>query len=101
MELEVGAYPLGVRSNTEYEVLETQLHPGDRIVFCSDGIIEADTASGEQFGFEQTAETIRQACVEGLSAEATIDRLLEAVSEFKGNAPQSDDMTCVVVRVEG
>ena len=38
---------------------------------------------------------------EGLSAEATIDRILEAVSEFKGNAVQSDDMTCVVVRVEG
>ena len=33
-------------------------------------------------------------------AEATIDRLLEAVAAFRGDAPQSDDMTCVVVRVE-
>ena len=99
-ELEVGAYPLGVRPDTQYEVLETQLQPGDRIVFCSDGIIEADNVAGEQFGFECTAETIQKACQEGLSAEATIDRILEAVSEFKGNAPQSDDMTCVVVRVE-
>ena len=99
-ELEVGAYPLGVRPNTEYDVLETQLQPGDRIVFCSDGIIEADNAAAEQFGFEQTAETVRQACVDGLSAEATIDRLLEAVAAFKGDAVQSDDMTCVVVRVE-
>ena len=41
-----------------------------------------------------------KACNEGLSAEATIDRLLEAVSEFKGSAVQPDDMTCVVVRVE-
>ena len=37
---------------------------------------------------------------EGLSAEATIDRILEVVDAFKGEAPQSDDMTCVVVRVE-
>ncbi len=34
------------------------------------------------------------------SADATIDRLLEAVAAFRGDAPQSDDMTCVVVRVE-
>ena len=36
---------------------------------------------------------------EGLSAEATIDRILEVVDAFKGDAPQSDDMTRVVVRV--
>ena len=48
----------------------------------------------------RAAETISKACNEGLSAEATIDRILEAVAAFKGNAVQSDDMTCVVVRVE-
>ena len=99
-ELEIEAYPLGVRPDTQYEALETQLHSGDCIVFCSDGIIEADNIEGVQFGFERTTETIREACKEGLSAEATIDRILEAVATFKSNAPQSDDMTCVVLRVE-
>ena len=42
-----------------------------------------------------------QACKDELSAEATIDRLLAEVAAFKGDAPQSDDMTCVVLRVEG
>ena len=41
----------------------------------------------------------RKACADGLSAEATIDRILELVDAFKGDAPQSDDMTRVVVRV--
>ena len=45
-------------------------------------------------------ETVRKACVEDLSAEATIDLVLDTVNGFKGDAPQSDDMTCVVVRVE-
>ena len=57
--------------------------------------------TGEQFGHERTAEAIRAACDEGLSAEATIDRLLADVAAFRGAAPQSDDMACVVVRVEG
>jgi len=44
--------------------------------------------------------------VEGSSAEAVIDRILETVAAFsgdapQGDAPQGDDMTCVVVRVEG
>ena len=100
LELQVDTYPLGVRPQTNYEMLQTQLHPGDRVVFCSDGIIEADNAGGDQFGFERTAEVIRQACEEDLSAEETIERILEAVKIFKGDAPQSDDMTCVVTRVE-
>ena len=99
-ELAIGGYPLGVRLDTEYEVLDVQMEPGDRVLFCSDGIVEADNASDEQFGYERTAEAIRQACEDGLSAEATIDRLLAEVAVFKGTAPQSDDMACVVVRVE-
>jgi len=100
-ELQVDAYPLGVRANTEYQVVETQLQPGDRIVFCSDGIPEADNASGQQFGYGRTEATILQACKDNLSAEATIDHLLAEVAAFKGDVPQSDDMTCVVLRVEG
>ena len=52
------------------------------------------------FGYDRTPETVRRACEEGLSAEGTIERMLEAVGAFKGNASQSDDMACVVLRVE-
>ena len=99
-ELEVGAYPLGVMTDTAYTALETALETGDCIVFCSDGISEAVNGQEEMFGFEQTAETIRAGCAEGLSAEALIDRLIGAVKDFAGDEPQGDDMTCVVLRVE-
>ena len=100
VEVQVDGYPLGVRPDTAYEVVETQLHSGDRVVFCSDGFAEAPNASGEQFGYDRTEETIREACIEDLSAEETINRLLDTVAAFRGDAPQSDDMTCVVLRVE-
>ena len=57
-------------------------------------------AQEEIFGFERTAETIRQACAEDLSAEALIDRLIGAVKDFAGEMPQGDDMTVVVLKVE-
>jgi len=31
-------YPLGARANTVYATIQVQLEPGDRVVFCSDGI---------------------------------------------------------------
>ena len=99
-ELEVDAYPLGVRAETTYEVLEVNLETGDYVIFCSDGIIEAGNVEEDIFGFEQTAEVIQQGCQEGLSAEGLIDRLISAVKDFTGDVPQGDDITCMVVRVE-
>jgi len=96
----VDAYPLGVRAETGYTAIEASLETGDYIVFCSDGIIEAANVDEDIFGFEQTAETIRTGCAEGLSAEAMIGRLIGTVQVFAGDEPQGDDMTCVVLRVE-
>ena len=89
-----------MRPNIEHPVLSLSPRAGDRLVFCSDGVIEAENTIGEQFGFERTREAIHKACEEGLSAEAAIDRILEAVDAFTGDALQGDDMTCVILRVE-
>ena len=53
------------------------------------------------FGYERTIETVREACAEGIGAEELVDRLMSKAREFAGEEPQADDMTCVVVRVEG
>ena len=98
-EIQLDAYPLGIRADTDYDMFDVQLQKGDYVIFCSDGIAEAENDAGEQFGYERTEEAIRLACVDSLSAEGTIDHILEAVSVFSGDVPQGDDMTCVVVRV--
>ena len=100
-ELQLDAYPLAIRPDSEYQTIDIQLDAGDHIIFCSDGIIEAENGEGEIYGFEQTAETIRQGCSEDLSAEALIDHLIGAVKAFAGETPQGDDMTVVVLKVEG
>ena len=99
-ELTVSAYPLGCQAETVYDAIETQLEPGDRLVFCSDGIMEARNAEGEMYGFDQTAEIVRQGCQEGLSSEALLERILSDVRAFSGDHPQEDDQTIVVVGVE-
>jgi len=99
VEVPIDAYPLGVRPDTKYLVAELQLEPGDYVVFCSDGIMEAVDESLGQFGYERAEEEIRNGCREGLSADRMIDRLLGAVAEFRGEVAQADDVTCVVLRV--
>ena len=99
-ELQVDGYPLGVRAESSYPVIEAQLESGDRIVLCSDGIIEAENSEEEMFGFERTAETIREGCSQDLSAPQLLDYLIDEVKTFTGDTPQGDDQTIVVLQVE-
>jgi len=96
-EVQVDAYPLGVRAESAYAMAEIQLKPGDRIIFCSDGIVEAENEGGELFGFERTNQTVLQGGLEGLTAEQLVESLLMVVREFAGGKAQSDDQTVVVL----
>jgi serine phosphatase RsbU (regulator of sigma subunit) len=82
VELQVDAYPLGVRAETDYPVIEAQLSLGDRIVFCSDGIIEAENSQKD------------------LTAPQLLDHLINEVKTFTGETPQGDDQTVVILAVE-
>ena len=99
-ELCIDAFPLGLRAEAEYPVIQIDLSPGDFLVFCSDGIIEAQQGETEIFGFERTASIIGQASKEGVSATVLMDRLMGEVDAFTGVSEQHDDQTIVVLRVD-
>ncbi len=48
--------PLGVIADSQYEQATFQLNRGDRLVFLSDGVVEAMNSDGELFGFERTQQ---------------------------------------------
>jgi len=56
-EVELAAdLPLGVIPDMHYEQATFQLEAGDRLIFLSDGVVEAANAQGELFGFERTQQ---------------------------------------------
>jgi hypothetical protein len=56
-EMELAAdLPLGVIPNSNYEQATFQLKVGDRLIFLSDGVVEATSPQGELFGFERTQQ---------------------------------------------
>jgi serine phosphatase RsbU (regulator of sigma subunit) len=99
-ELQVEAYPLGVQAASSYPVIEVPLSPGDRLVLCSDGIVEATDPDDQLFGFERTAAAIQEGCRQDLSAEQLIEFVFTRLGEFTGDAPRGDDQTVVVLGVE-
>jgi ligand-binding sensor domain-containing protein/serine phosphatase RsbU (regulator of sigma subunit) len=101
VELQLDAYPLGINLTSDYPVVEVRLNPGDRVVFCSDGIIEAANGAEEQFDFGRTAETIRRGCAQDLSSEGLIEMIFVEVESFAGETPQGDDQTIVVLGMDG
>ena len=54
-------YPVGALPNVEFDLVEEQLQPGDRIVLCSDGITECPSPSKGQFGIERLTDCVHAA----------------------------------------
>jgi hypothetical protein len=79
-----GGLPLGVLSTVSYPEIRLYLHPGDRILLMSDGVVEARQPSGELFGFDR---------VHNLSNQ-TAFYIADAAKEFG----QEDDITVLTVR---
>ncbi len=92
------AYPLSVRDNTSYAAVTDDLAPGDALVLCTDGVIEARNAAGDVYGDDRLRATIERACAEADgSADTVLRRILSDLQAFAGEGEQDDDQTVVVV----
>jgi len=67
------------------------------LLVFTDGVVEAETEGGEEFGESRLMSCIRSAPQE--SAAATLQRVMDVVNAFVGYTRQHDDITCFVLRV--
>ena len=79
-----GGLPLGAVPEVSYDEIRLYLHPGDRLLLLSDGVVEARRPTGELFGFDR---------VHNLSNQ-TAFYIADAAREFG----QEDDITVLTVR---
>jgi hypothetical protein len=56
-----GALPLGVIEDAGFSLTRFNLKDGDKLLFMSDGIVEATDAHGHLFGFDRVLELVRSA----------------------------------------
>jgi serine phosphatase RsbU (regulator of sigma subunit) len=98
-ELEATGVPVGLLEGSKYELAGRQLSPGDKLVIYTDGVTEAQDARGAFFGRKRLFDLVRAQA--GASATELHDAIQGAVRDFTEGAPQSDDITLVVLDYRG
>lgn len=88
--------PLGVVDDPDYVCEEHVLGERDTIVAYTDGVIEPRNARGHEYGVERLHQLIGDSNAE---PDRLIDALHQSIEAFTENAPQSDDLTLLVLRI--
>jgi len=94
-QLDEGGFPLGLFPCSEFQTGEVSLQPGDLLALYSDGLTEAASKNGEEFGEQRLQAEIEERSGESL-AEIQAG-VLEAVRKWAGDELE-DDMTLLIVR---
>jgi len=98
-QIELPGVPLGSFPGVTYDEKSLPLVAGDVFVFCTDGIFEAMNESGAEFGARRVCDVVK--ANRQRSAKEIVDAIFDAVTRFRRNAPQNDDMTAVAVKITG
>ena len=87
---------LGVAEDLEYETRHVVLTAGQIVVVGTDGIWEMRSPGGEMYGRDRFRDAIRRHAQK--DAQGIVDAVFEELSTFRGDAPQEDDVTLLVVK---
>jgi sigma-B regulation protein RsbU (phosphoserine phosphatase) len=89
--------PLGTFGTSQYDNVDVGMAVGDVFVLCSDGIFEAFDGGGQEFTAARVIDVVERSCTK--TAKEIVADIFTAVQMFCGDAPQSDDRTVVVVKI--
>lgn len=87
---------LGAIEGMSFKNESLQLNPGDAIVMYTDGVTEAENIEHAQFGESNLEAALSE--LKGAPSQQIVDTINAKVKEFAGDAPQSDDVTQLVIQ---
>ena len=85
--------PLGVMHGMCYEEQEVILHYDDALFLYTDGLTEAENPEHELFGEERMKAVLHTR----RDVQAQLEAMQQAVADFVGTAPKSDDLTMMFI----
>lgn len=94
--LEPTGAPVGLFPDAILQEREVRLQPGDRVLAYTDGVVEAASPSGEEWGVEGLLNAVRG--LETEPAGTLVQSILGAMDDFSRGI-QTDDATVAVLRV--
>ena len=94
-----GGVALGVLPGIPYRQNSVTLSPGDTVVLYTDGVSEAMNVNDEEFGLDRLCQIFESSPPN--DAQKANRMVFEAVNNFAGEAPQSDDVACLTLYHRG
>jgi phosphoserine phosphatase RsbU/P len=94
--LDCGGMVVGMFAEASYDEAVFELQPGDLFIAFTDGLIEAHTPLGVEFGEERVIRVLEQHATR--SPEEVKQALLAAVQRWTGGLEQEDDLTLIVFK---
>jgi sigma-B regulation protein RsbU (phosphoserine phosphatase) len=92
---------IGLDMDSKYHEAKVQLHPGDTVMYYTDGFTDAANQSGDRFNEENLERHFRLACRTCDGPQAILDYLFDQVQQFIGaDRHNEDDMTLIVMQVK-
>lgn len=96
-ELKTGGTVIGMFPSADYEEAELSLRTGDVMLAFTDGVTEALNTSQEEFSETRLKNLLNQ--VAHLPVKEMIPRIAAELRAWIGDAPQHDDMTFIVAKI--
>jgi len=91
--------PVGISADSQFASGTFQFEIDDLLIAYTDGVTETENDQGEGWG-QQRLENLLRSCSRK-TPEQIIKGILDQVSMFANGQPQQDDMTLVVMAVQG
>lgn len=88
--------PLGMFASSRYAVNRVDVEPGESLIFFTDGLSEARSSGGEEYGIEGLSLVAARS--RDLAPAALAAACFEDIGVFGAKARQTDDQTLLVVR---
>lgn len=97
--LDMGGAPVGMFPDSSYEEGVVQLDPSDMVITYTDGVIEAENQSGEEWGVQGLLNAAAVRARQGdENAEQLVRSIFNSMDDFTQGC-QTDDATLAVLRV--
>ncbi len=95
--LATGGIPLGIMEEAIYQSAEVTLESGDWLVAFTDGVVEAENNFQQEYGEPRFVAMLHSGAL--LAPDALLKTIMTDLDRFVGDAPQHDDVTCMLLRV--
>ena len=95
--LDIGGMPLGIMEDAHYQSGEVWMESGDWLVAFTDGVVEAENSLQQEYGEERFLTMLHSGVM--LAPAMLLNSILVDLDRFVGNAPQHDDVTCMLLHM--